>query len=63
MVPTGPHFMGTYGPYGRSLSPEKKSIWVVPVGKSERAARPRPFQQGLVAYGNWSGASGRLEAG
>ena len=52
MVPAGPPFMGIYGPYGRSLSPEKKSIWVVPVGKSERAARPRPFQLGLVAYGN-----------
>lgn len=52
MVPAGPPLWESMGHMAGRFHQKKKSIWVVPVGKSERAARPRPFQQGLVAYGN-----------
>lgn len=58
-----PDFPGKYIAYGRSLSLEKKSIWVGPIGELG-LARPRPaLSTGSVAICVCSGIPGRRIAG
>ena len=52
-------FMGYLGPYVRSLSTRKNSIWGMPIGKSVRPDPGRPVHLVWGAYGVLSGIPGR----
>ena len=53
-------FTGYLGPYARSLSTQKNSIWGMPIGKSVRPDPGRPVHLVWGAYGVLSGIPGRL---
>ena len=56
-------FTGYSGPYGRSLSIQKNSIWGVPIGNSVRPGPGRPVHLVEGAYGVLSRIPDRLRGG
>ena len=56
-------FTGYPGPYARSLSIEKNSIWGVAIGNSVRPGPGRPVHLIWGAYGGLFRSPGRTPAG